>query len=76
MNHDPLNPTLAPQILSLKDEYTLSFLDFQVIGLYNSSANCWFDIFSLLIAHLSRVAKVSDQVRVTALPEDFLSKNL
>ena len=37
-------------MLSLKEEYTLSFLNLPVIGLCSSSVNCWFDILSLLIA--------------------------
>ena len=45
---------------SLKDEYTLCFLNFPIIGFSNSFANWWFEIISLL----------------KALPEDFLSKIL
>ena len=36
----------APQILSIKDEYTFRFLQFLIIGLCNSSANSLFEIFS------------------------------
>ena len=50
----------APQILSLKDEYTFHFSGFLIIGLCSSSNNCWFGIISLL----------------TPLPEDVLMKNL
>ena len=46
-----------------------------MIGLCNSSANCWFDITSLSIVGVSRIAKVSDQACATAPVEDFLSKN-
>ena len=34
----------ALQILSLNDEYTFLLLKFAKIGLWNSSASCWFDI--------------------------------
>ena len=40
----------APQTLSLKDGCTVPFSKFLIIGLCNSSANCWFGIISLLIA--------------------------
>ena len=40
----------APQILSLKNECTLCFSDCPIIGLCDSSAYCWVDIISLLIA--------------------------
>ena len=30
----------APQMLSLNDEYTLCFVNFLIIGLCSSSANC------------------------------------
>ena len=49
-----------PQILSVKDEYTLRFLNFLIIGLCNSSANSCLLIISLL----------------TPVLEDFLSKDL
>ena len=51
----------APQMLSLCDKYTLRFSNFVIIGLYNSLANCYFDIFTFLAA---------------LLIADFLSKNL
>ena len=38
----------VPQILSLKNEHTSRFLNFLIIGLWNTSANCWSDKFSLL----------------------------
>ena len=38
----------APQILSIKGECTFHFLNSRIIRLFNSSANCWFDIFSFL----------------------------
>ena len=50
----------APKILSLKDYYNLRLLNFLIIDLCNSATNCWFDIFSFLIAALPCVAKVSD----------------
>ena len=63
----------APQILYLNDEYAFRFLVyFQIIGLCNFFANCWFDIISLLLADLCRVAKISNRARVTAPPEDFI----
>ena len=46
----------------MKDDCTF-FSNFLTIVLCNSSANCWFDIISLLIASLS--------ARVTEQPEDF-----
>ena len=48
------------QILSLKEEYTFLFLNFIIIGLWSSSANCWFSLILYLIP----------------APFDFLSKNL
>ena len=53
-------------MLSLKEEYTLRFLNFLLVALCNSTANCWFDIISLLIADLPAC--------VTARSDDFLSK--
>ena len=35
----------APQILSIKDEYTFHFSNFLIIGLYNYSTNFWIDKF-------------------------------
>ena len=46
---DCISVRSAPQILSIKDYYTFCFPSL-LIGLFNSSANCWFDIFSLLSA--------------------------
>ena len=40
----------APQILSIKDEYTVIFLYYLITGLYNCSANSLSDIISFLIA--------------------------
>ena len=40
----------APHKLFLKDEYTLCFSHFLIIGLCNSLANCWLSIVSLLMA--------------------------
>ena len=66
----------ASQILFLKDEYTFPFSNFLIIGLCNSSANCyiakskvhWFDIILLLIAPpeelLSRIYQSLKQVHV------------
>ena len=66
----------APQILSVKVECTFVFLNFLIIGLRNSSANVWFEIFSFLIpqpeADLSRVAHVA-KVSDRANEADFLS---
>ena len=45
----------APQILSLKDDCTLRFSIFLIIGLCNSSANSWFDIISLLTRHQKQI---------------------
>ena len=56
--------------------FTFSFPNFLIIGLRNYPANCLFDIISLLIADFSGVTKISDRVRVTASPEDFLSRNM
>ena len=41
---DCISARSAPQILPFKDEYTLRFSSFVIIGLCNSSANCWFCI--------------------------------
>ena len=51
---------LAPQILSIKVECTFLFLNFLIVGLFNSVANSLFDIFPFLALP----------------PEAFLSKNL
>lgn len=59
INYMSARPT--PQILSRKDEYTLHFINFIVMDLYNSLANCW----SLEIIPLSVWIVVS---------LDFLSK--
>ena len=64
-------------MLSIKDECTFRFSKFLIIGLCNSLANFWFCIKT----DLYRVAKVSQDSRVTAPPEilarvEFLSKNL
>ena len=43
----------APEILSLKDEHTLRFLNSLIVGFCNSSAKfeeCWFGIILLLTA--------------------------
>ena len=50
----------ALEILSIKDVYTFRFLNFQIIGLCNSSTNSLYEIFSFLIP----------------LPGIILSKNL
>ena len=42
--------TSVPQVLSIKGGYTSCFSNFLLIGLYNSSTNSWFDIFSFLTA--------------------------
>ena len=44
-------------------------------ALRNSFADCWFDIISLLIADISRVAKASERARIKAPSEDLLFKN-
>ena len=66
----------------MKDECTFRCSNFIIIGLCNSSANCWLDIILFPIADLScvsQVAMVFYLARVTAPPEvlapgDFLSK--
>ena len=63
-----ISTRLVPGIVSLKDEYTLPFSNFLIIGYHNSSAKCLFGFTSLSIAGLS--------VCVTAAPEDFSSKSL
>ena len=53
----------APQVLSIKVEFTFLFLNFLITGLCISSVNSLFDIFLLFIADLfriARVAKISD----------------
>ena len=59
------------QVLSLKDKCTFLFSNFFIFNLFNPSANCWFDITSLLITYLCCVDWVSDRSRVTAKQEDF-----
>ena len=54
----------ATQILCIKDNYTFRFLNFLIIGLSNSSANCLFSI----IANLSPIARVSDDAQATSTP--------
>ena len=54
----------APKILSIKDVYALSFFNFLIIGLYNSSANSLLCIISFLTSDLF--------ARVVAPPEVFL----
>ena len=60
MHNKNLNPVLnliincisersASQILPIKDKCTFLFLSFPIIGLCNSSANCYSEIFSFLI---------------------------
>ena len=39
----------ACEMLTLRNVYTFHFLDFLIIGLCNFSANCWFDIITVLI---------------------------
>ena len=64
----------APRILSIKGECTFLFLKFLIIVLCNSAANSLFEIFSVLIADLFRVAKASDRASVEAPPEYFYQK--
>ena len=52
----------APELLSLKNEYTLRFLNFVILGLCNTPANCWSDKFSFLMVDLSCIDEVSDRV--------------
>ena len=58
INH--ISARSSPQILYIKVECTCLFLNFQIIGLCNSSANSLLEIFLFL----------------TVSPEVFLSKNL
>ena len=44
-----ISARLTFQILSIKGEFTFLFLNFLIIGLCNSSVNCWYDLFSFLI---------------------------
>ena len=53
-------------MFSLKEEYTLRFLNCLLVALCNSTDNCWFDIISLLTADLLAF--------VTTRSDDFLSK--
>ena len=53
-----INNISTPNII--KDECTFQFSNFLIVSLCNSSANSWFDIFSLL----------------TAPPEVFHQKNV
>ena len=58
----------APQILSIKEECTILFLTFLIIGLCNYSADSLFEIFSFLTVppeiFLSRIQKQLKQVHV------------
>ena len=63
----------VPQILSIKGDYTFSLLNFLMIGLCNSSANCWSDIFSLLIP---LPANLFASVAEVFLSKSFFMKNL
>ena len=45
-----ISARLAPQTLSIKDECSFRFSNVLIIGLGNSSADCWFRIISLLTA--------------------------
>ena len=65
-NIDCISARAAPQILSLKDEYTFTFSKFLTIGLCNSSANCFIEKLQILfsILDLSWVTKVSAHGRV------------
>ena len=62
--------------MSLKDEYTFHFSNFLIICLFNSSANCWFEIISHLVADSSRVVRASDNEHLAVPAEVFSSKNL
>ena len=55
----------APQILSLRDEYTFRFSNFLITFFCNSLANCW-------------VSEITTELIVVPLcvVKDFLSKNL
>ena len=64
----------APQLLFIKYECTFRFTNYLIIDLRNFSANSWFDIILFSISDLSCISKVFDQTRVTAPPEDSLSK--
>ena len=46
---DCISARSAPQILSTRGEYTFLFLNFQIIGLYNSSDNSLLEIFSFIM---------------------------
>ena len=70
---------LAPQILSVKNEFIFRFLNFLITVLFSSSANWWFKVILFSIAELfciSRVSGISYQSRGTAPPEKYLSKYL
>ena len=72
-----LNCILArstPQILSIKDECNFRFQNFVIIGLCNSSANCWLEIVLFSVTDSSCVTKVYDHARVTVSPEYFFIK--
>ena len=78
---DCISAVLTPHILSIKDEYTLCFSNFLIIGLCIFLASSCFDITLVLTtsrANLFGVAEVSDHRLVAEIlaPKDFLSKNL
>ena len=46
----------VPYILSKRDEYALSFYNFVLIGLSDSSANCWLVIMAVILFVSTQVA--------------------
>ena len=49
----------TPHIMVFKRRLYFSLSKFLITSLCNSSANCWFDIISLLMAELPHAARVS-----------------
>ena len=58
----------ASQILSTNDDYTFRFLNFQIVGLSNSSTNSLLDLILFLVA--------SPEADLSASEADISSKKL
>ena len=67
---------LAPQMLSINGDYNFHFSNFLLIGLCNSFANFWFEIFSILTAppEADLSPDLSDLSIINALSHNTLSE--
>ena len=67
----------APHILSIKNEYTLHFLNYLITGMSNSSANYWFDMILLLtVPPEVLAAALSARVADVSISLNSLSRNV